>query len=95
MYSTIPNFQMLRDQLAVSSTISNDDIRMQQNIDMNANPHNENYANKRPRRDRAEIESDLMYRRADKILSTQYGDQYVKWLKENGFVSKWDFTRRP
>lgn len=94
MYTTTPDFQMLRDQLAVSSVISGDDIKTQQLVDQQANPHNEPYHNKRPRRDRAEIESDLMYRRADKILRTQYGDQYTKWLSSNGFVVKWDFIRR-
>lgn len=58
-------------------------IHTQMELDRQANPHNEPYHNKKPRRSEAEIVSDLAFAYADTILLTQLGDAYKQWLREN------------
>lgn len=78
------DFEHLRNELALKFPYpSKDRINMEQGYDMNANPHNDNYANKKPRRSEAEIVSDLAYGFADAFLSKQYTNEYQLWLREN------------
>lgn len=89
------DFQTLRDQWAVKApTPSTEEVEMQASIDRSANPHNEPYHNKRPRRSTREIHSDLAYRYADVVLHTQYGAPYKNWLMANGYEKRWDFWRK-
>lgn len=95
MQDTSPqNFQHLRDQWALKACPTESDIRHQQSMDQQANPHNDNYANKRPRRSQSEIVSDLAYKYADEVLGAQYGMFYELWLTKSGYVTKWNFLRK-
>ena len=85
----LPKFQQLRDQWALQAPISKDSINRQATIDRNANPHNDNYINKRPLRGETEIISDLAYQFADGVLTKQYGSQYKDWLQDNGYKDFW------
>lgn len=89
------NFQSLRDSWALKSPLpSKEDLDMQAMFDRQANPHNEPYHNKRPRRTDREIHSDLAYRFADVVLYTQYGQPYEDWLQGAGYAKRWDFWRK-
>lgn len=77
------NFHQLRDKWALKATVTEEDIRYQQQMDAQANPHNEPYHNKKPRRDRAAIISDLSYTFADRALKAQYRSVYDEWLQHN------------
>jgi hypothetical protein len=84
------NFQALRDQWALKAPFpSKDRIETQMQMDRNANPHNEPYHNKKPRRSEAEIVSDLSYSFADAVLTKQYGDMYKGWLNATGYTEVW------
>ncbi len=89
------NFQELRDQWALKApTPSEADIRSEQQRDMQANPHNENYHNKKPRRNVAEITSERAYVFADTVLTNQYQSYYTHWLRENGYTEKWNVMKK-
>ena len=85
----LPKFQELRDKWALLAPISKDRIDMQATIDHNANPHNDSYINKKPRRSEPEIISDLAYQFADGVLKKQYGSLYGSWLQDNGYKDFW------
>lgn len=83
-------FQALRDQWALKAPFpSKDRIESQMRMDMTANPHNEPYHNKKPRRSEAEIVSDLSYAFADSVLTQQYGVMYKDWLRDTGYREQW------
>ena len=88
------NFQQLRDAWALKAVVAEGRIRSQMQIDMQANPHNENYPNKRPRRTEAEIISDLSYEFADNVLGAQYPGLYPTWMRDNGYKLVWGFNRK-
>ena len=88
------SFQQLRDAWALKAVITQDRIEAQMRIDMNANPHNDNYPNKRPRREPAVIVSDLSYEFADNVLGAQYPGLYPTWLRANGYKLVWGFNRK-
>ena len=93
---TIPeNFQELRDQWALKApTPSEADIRFEQQRDRQANPHNDNYANKKPIRSVAEIISDSAYVFSDTVLTNQYRSYYRDWLRDNGYIEKWNVYKK-
>lgn len=89
------NFQELRDQWALKApTPSEADIRSAQMRDMQANPHNDNYANSKPRRSLAEITSDKAYAFADTALMSQYRSYYLAWLRDSGYKEIWNVYRK-
>lgn len=87
------NFQELRDQWALKAPMpSKDLINTQAEIDRMANPHNDPYLNKRPRRSETEIICDIVYQFADGILLRQYGNHYSAWLRQN-CEEKWGYFK--
>jgi len=89
------NYAVLRALHALEHDVSREDINLQLRIDQMGNPHNEPYPNKRPRREEAQIVSDLKYQHADKVLMHQHGYEYKEWLKRNGFEQdRWTETWR-
>lgn len=87
------NFKELRDQWALKAPTPNKDlIYSQSEVDRMANPHNDPYPNKRPRRTEAEIICDLAYQFADGVLRHQYGYEYSTWLKNN-CTEKWGYWK--
>jgi hypothetical protein len=81
----------MRNAWALRAPIpTDDDIRREQELDRAANPHNEPYQNKRPRRGRTEIISDRMYGFADEALLRQHGKPYREWLDRNT-EKQWGF----
>lgn len=85
------DFQTSRDQWALKAPLpSRDRVEAQGQMDRQANPHNENYHNKQPRRSEVEIVSDLSYTYANSVLYKQYGQEYVDWLNDNGYVMRWN-----
>lgn len=92
------NFADLRIQWALKHTPSRESINLQYDMDRQANPHNENYPNKRPRRGEAQIVSDLCYEFADTVLTQQYSWSYREWLRSNcsqdQFTQVWKETAR-
>lgn len=84
------NFQKLRDEWALKAPVlSTIKMDFEYRRDMNANPHGENYPNKKPRRDKDEIVSDCAYTFADNVLNKQYPYGYKKWMKETGYEEIW------
>lgn len=90
----VPQFQLLRDQWALKYVINDDDIRSQFTLDVQANPNNEPNHNKKPRRGRAEVVSDLAFTFADKVLLAQYGKDYLQWLCDAGYREVWGVAKR-
>mgnify|MGYP003545985135 CR=1 FL=1 len=88
------DFSNLRAQWALKYQPSKSQIEMEFRSDQMANPHNENYYNKRPRREEAQIISDLCYLHADGVLNQQYGSVYSRWLKENTDEDRWTQVHR-
>lgn len=83
------DFEKLRNELALKCPYpSKDRLDMEFRADMNANPHNDNYQNKKPRRGEAEIVSDISYAFADSFLLKQYTQEYQMWMQANT-VDKW------
>lgn len=88
------DFQPLRDQWALKAPLpDNETILMYKRFDQQANPHNEPYHNKKPRRTEAEIISDLAYSFADQVLAQQYGQTYKSWLSDK-YCEEWGLVCR-
>jgi hypothetical protein len=88
------DFQNLRDQWALKAPLpTKDRVALQLNLDRNANPHNDPYHNKKPRRSETQIVSDLAYTFADEVLIQQYGTRYTLWLKDHFYEEKWGVIR--
>jgi hypothetical protein len=77
------DFERLRNEWALKAVISKETVDYECEADRLANPHNEPYHNKRPRRERAAIVSDCSYIFADGVLVRQYGRTYVDWRDVN------------
>lgn len=88
-------FQTLRDQWALKAPLPDrETILMYMKIDQQANPHNDTYLNKKPRRSEAEIVSDRAYSYADSVLTQQYGLEYQTWLRNNRYKEVWGVVCR-
>ncbi len=72
----------MRAKLALEHVPTEDRIHSQRLIDQQANPHNDPYP-KRPRRDTAQIISDLKFNYADQVLLHQFGEVYRDWLRRH------------
>ena len=84
------DFTRLRDEWALKHPYpSKDRLDSEFRMDQLANPHNEPYHNKKPRRSEAQIVSDLAYTFADNVLLQQHGTIYKTWLSLNGIREKW------
>jgi hypothetical protein len=77
------DFERLRNEWATKANIDDGTISYEMGVDQRANPHNEPYHNKRPRRERAVIVSDCSYIFADGVLTRQYGRKYTDWRDDN------------
>lgn len=88
------NFQFLRDEWAVKHKFTHEQLGFERTKDRNANPHNETYHNKKPRRSDNEIISDLAYTFADEIMINQYKSVYEDWLSENGYTLVWNVYKK-
>lgn len=90
------DFQRLRDEWALKVPVpTKAEIEHQQAIDRNANPHNDNYPNKRPIRSVAQIICDVCYTQADNILRRQYPNEYSVWLEREGYrTNQWGITTK-
>lgn len=88
------DFESLRNQWALRYHPSESRIQLQRDMDHRANPHNEPYHNKRPRRTDDEIISDLCFDHADSVLKRQYGNRYMKWLEVNYTPDRWTLAWR-
>ena len=83
-------FQKLRDAWALRSPVpSKEDMDYEFRKDQTANPHNEPYHNKKPRREAAQIHSDRAYAFADAVLKRQYGQPYMDWLTTYYVEDRW------
>ena len=87
------DFAKLRNDWALKSVVPKDRLDMERQADYNANPHNDSYANKRPRRSDSEIISDVSFSNADAVLARQYGKTYTYWLasvaRQDHFTQVW------
>lgn len=83
------DFSYLRSQWALKYEPSQSQIDLENSRDYAANPHNEPYHNKKPRRETAQIISDLCFHFADQVLLRQYGHNYRTWLQDHCEEDRW------
>lgn len=77
------NFEQMRADWATKFMPTKDHVDLHRRLDQSRNPHNEPYHNKVPRRDDAQIISDLCFAFADEALKQQYGRIYTEWLEQD------------
>jgi len=82
-YNVVEDFERLRNEWALKANVSKDTLDLERSLDQRANPHNEPYHNKKPRRTDNQIIADRSYSFADEVLTRQYGRKYTEWLAAN------------